>query len=239
MWKYFWILWSCTILLGCIVESVRDLQDVTATITSFDLLCQRLATMPNFLCECVSEIPYRAIECQSTEICSTTTRCETTSTVCGQFLFQVDYLAHDISQLESCVTYTQTSHNDEYKDGCFTLIYQGESTPTSCRLAFVTDAGQERLLKDCESCSLCDNDDDDDPSLGVAVQASCETVEPLASTSACTQIELDAFFPGFTRATDEDCPVAGASSGGTIAVPSCQWMSSCMGITAWLVGALL
>lgn len=230
-------------ILGCIVESVRDLQDATATITPFDLLCQRLATMPNFLCECVSEIPHRAIECQSTEICSTTTRCETTSTVCGQFLFQVDYLAHDISQLESCVTYTQTSHDVEYKDGCFTLIYQGESVPTSCRLAFVTGAGQEESpLQDCESCSLCDDIDEKNLSLDVAVHASCETVEPLATTSACTKIELDAFFPGFTRVAnndDEGCPVPGTSSGGTTVVQPCQLMSSCMGITAWIVGALL
>ena len=136
-WSWWW--WLSSVCLWQTVQSTRELRDFASPVTSFDLLCQRLSSMPDFLCECVSEIPHRAIECQSTEICSTAC-----SATCGQFLFQVDYLGPDIAQLQACIAYSsgtqqeQPGNDDEYKDGCLTLAYDGEPVPTGCRLSFVT-----------------------------------------------------------------------------------------------------
>lgn len=205
----------------------RSLQDMSSVVSSFDLLCMRLDRMPHFLCECVSEIPYRAIECQSTEICSPCG--DNQQPTCGQFLFQVDFLGPDISQLQSCVEYTQMASEKTYKNGCFTLIYQGETAPSSCRLSFVDgstpETGGGRQLEDCESCAICNNNDDG----GVAVTTSCETIEPLATT-ACTPTHLDAFFPGFK---DTDCSAFASSEGVGV-----RWVQVVV-ITAWILGLLL
>eukprot|EP00977_Amphora_coffeiformis_P013416 scaffold3505_cov170-Amphora_coffeaeformis.AAC.13 len=189
----------------------RFLQDFgySSSSWSFDLLCQRLDRMPDFLCECVSQIPFRSIECQSTEICSLWV-----PDTCGQFLFQVNYMGPDISQLQSCVSYTQRqlqSPNDKYsyRDGCFTLDYEGDDTPTSCRLSFLSanDNAGGGELQDCESCSLCAD--------GTAIQASCDEIQPLATSTGCVSIHLDGFFPGFRpgdHAEDDGTTTAGSAA---------------------------
>lgn len=157
--------------------------------SSFDLLCTRLESMPSFLCECVSEIPDRSIECQSTEMCSS-------CNVCGQFLFQVDYLGPDISRLQSCVSYTNIpADHSNYMDGCFTIVYEGQETPLDCILSFVKTP--EAPLQECESCSLCD-------ATAETAQTRCDNVQSVA-TAGCTSTQIDAFFPGF-RAGDCDVP---------------------------------
>lgn len=235
-----WCWWLSSVCLwqAATAQSTRDLRDFASTVTSFDLLCQRLSSMPDFLCECVSEIPHRAIECQSTEICSTAC-----SATCGQFLFQVDYLGPDIAQLQACIAYSsstqqqqqQPGNDDEYKDGCLTLAYDGEPTPTGCRLSFLTTKDDEAggSLQGCERCTLCD----DDPEHGVAVQTSCETVVPMATTSTCTPIQLDAFFPGFKQ---DDCSLVAATGPSGAFSRSYYWATACMAVaTAWILGALI
>ena len=162
----------------------RLLQDVQAT-SSFDLLCERLGNMPDFSCECVNAIPFRSIECQSSEICS---KCN----VCGSFLFQVDFLGPDIAQLKSCVSYTNEAKHD-FQDGCFALHFQGESSPSGCGLAFERDSVIG--LEDCGICSICDVSTGND----VFVRTDCERLDPMASEE-CTPVKLDAFFPGFQEA---------------------------------------
>lgn len=203
LWTFFLIL--CKVYADeSVVETTRVLEDLggSSLSSSFDLLCERLDRMTDFLCECVPQIPFRSIECQSTEICSVW--CPGT---CGRFLFQVDYLGPDISQLQSCVTYTQqpsfNNDNDAYRDGCISLRYEGEDTPSSCQLSFVgggTGEEQQQQLQDCESCSLCGD--------GTSLQASCNGVQPLATTMGCTAVHLDAFFPGFRA---DDCAVTSSA----------------------------
>ena len=135
----------------------------------------------------------------------------------------------DISQLQSCVSYTQLqSPNDaySYRDGCFTLDYEGEDTPSSCRLSFLgaRTAGE---LEDCESCSLCAD--------GTAVQASCDQVQPLATTMGCVEIHLDAFFPGF-RPVDNDAEDDGTTTAVSATKQSLVARSYMIGImTIWTI----
>ena len=115
----------------------------------------------------------------------------------------------DISQLQSCVSYTRQQQqllpNDEhssYRDGCFTLRYEGDDTPASCQLSFLgaNNNNHGGGLQECEHCHLCAD--------GTAMQASCETVQPLATTTGCVNIHLDAFFPGFRPG--DYCATSGA-----------------------------
>lgn len=184
-------LWVLGVLFCCDAQSAslegkeeaRVLREMEPTEESpFDLLCKRLETMPNFLCECVSEIPHRAIECQSTELCSS-------CNVCGRHLFQVRYMGPDISELQSCVTYTNIpADHPDYMDGCLTISYEGQDVPAGCHLSFI--ARPDHGLKECDSCTLCDTFSAETAS------ASCDNVQP-AATAECTSTHIESFFPGF------------------------------------------
>lgn len=181
-----------------VFDGSRSMEEISPITTSFDLLCRRLESIPEFLCECTPEIPNRSIQCQSTEICSF---CQPQT--CGRFFFNVDFMGPDVSQLQSCVMYTQTPETGlDYHDGCFTLLYGGQDTPPSgCSLTFRNPSVDE--LQECQSCGLCDATE------GISIEADCTDVLQAASIG-CTPIQLDAFFLGF-REGDCGTPTSGAA----------------------------
>jgi hypothetical protein len=182
-------------------DGSRSVEELAPLTTSFDSLCRRLESIPEFLCECTPEIPNRSIQCQSTEICSF---CQPQQQACGRFFFNVEFMGPDVSQLQSCVMYTQTPETGlDYRDGCFTILYAGQDTPPSgCSLTFRHPSLDD--VQECQSCSLCD-----DVTEGISIEADCTCVLPAASIG-CTPVQLDAFFLGF-REGDCGTPTSGAA----------------------------